>query len=158
VPDSAITKSGRLVQCGSCGNKWTQYPAENETFQKTINKSQIKQKKIVKNIKRKKNLYTEEYLKQKHGLVIKSPKEHLINNSNVNKKITENQKKISSFGFYSYMIIFITLIITSFGILTLSKDIIIFKYPATEIYIEYLFETIEIVRLIFTELINQFKN
>ena len=26
VPDSAITVSGRLVQCGSCGNKWTQFP------------------------------------------------------------------------------------------------------------------------------------
>ena len=26
VPDSAITASGRTVQCGSCGNKWKQYP------------------------------------------------------------------------------------------------------------------------------------
>ena len=26
VPDSAISASGRLVQCSSCGNKWTQYP------------------------------------------------------------------------------------------------------------------------------------
>ena len=26
VPDSAITTSGRTVQCGSCGNKWKQFP------------------------------------------------------------------------------------------------------------------------------------
>ena len=26
VPDSAITASGRMVQCGSCGNKWKQFP------------------------------------------------------------------------------------------------------------------------------------
>ena len=26
VPDNAITKAGRLVQCSSCGNKWTQFP------------------------------------------------------------------------------------------------------------------------------------
>ena len=26
VPDSAITDSGRLVQCSSCGNKWKQFP------------------------------------------------------------------------------------------------------------------------------------
>ena len=26
VPDGAITEAGRLVQCSSCGNKWTQYP------------------------------------------------------------------------------------------------------------------------------------
>ena len=28
VPDSAITASGRMVQCGSCGNKWKQFPTE----------------------------------------------------------------------------------------------------------------------------------
>ena len=27
VPDNAITASGRMVQCGSCGNKWKQFPA-----------------------------------------------------------------------------------------------------------------------------------
>ena len=26
VPDNAITSGGRLVQCSSCGNKWTQHP------------------------------------------------------------------------------------------------------------------------------------
>ena len=26
VPDNAITSSGRMVQCGSCGNKWKQFP------------------------------------------------------------------------------------------------------------------------------------
>ena len=30
VPDSAITASGRTVQCGSCGNKWKQYPKNEE--------------------------------------------------------------------------------------------------------------------------------
>ena len=38
VPDSAITKSGRLVQCGSCGNKWNQYPIENNKLKKIIKK------------------------------------------------------------------------------------------------------------------------
>ena len=28
VPDSAITSKGRLVQCSSCGNKWTQFPVK----------------------------------------------------------------------------------------------------------------------------------
>ena len=28
VPDNAIPSSGRLVQCSSCGNKWTQFPQE----------------------------------------------------------------------------------------------------------------------------------
>ena len=40
VPDNAIPVSGRLVQCSSCGEKWTQFPVikkKNETFEK-INK------------------------------------------------------------------------------------------------------------------------
>ena len=28
VPDQAITTSGRLVQCSSCGHKWTQFPVK----------------------------------------------------------------------------------------------------------------------------------
>ena len=38
VPDSAITESGRLVQCGSCGNKWNQYPIKKNEFKKSIKK------------------------------------------------------------------------------------------------------------------------
>ena len=30
VPDNAITASGRMVQCGSCGNKWKQFPIEKQ--------------------------------------------------------------------------------------------------------------------------------
>ena len=44
VPDQAITVAGRTVQCGSCGNKWKQYPIKNEikTTQKVIKDSNIK--------------------------------------------------------------------------------------------------------------------
>ena len=38
VPDSAITSNGRLVQCSSCGNKWTQFP---------INKKSVVEPKII---------------------------------------------------------------------------------------------------------------
>ena len=30
VPDKAIPAAGRMVQCGSCGNKWKQFPIKNE--------------------------------------------------------------------------------------------------------------------------------
>ena len=63
VPDKAITENGRLVQCGSCGNKWKQFPITNEikknqsvsSVQKIISKPrQIQQKKSnLKKIKRK---------------------------------------------------------------------------------------------------------
>ena len=31
VPDQAIVESGRIVQCGSCGNKWKQYPIKSHS-------------------------------------------------------------------------------------------------------------------------------
>jgi len=70
VPNAAITESGRLLQCGSCGNKWTQYPIIQESKKETkkiIETNMIqpaslnKVKKIVKKKKREINLYTEEY-------------------------------------------------------------------------------------------------
>ena len=89
LPDSAITESGRLLQCGSCGNKWTQYPIKkkstnNDKPEKEVAKiTQIKTKQFPKtktSIKKKKreiNLYSEEYLKKKHGLTIKEKPENL---------------------------------------------------------------------------------
>ena len=95
VPDSAITESGRLLQCGSCGNKWTQYPIKERVVKEirkitqTEIKKPTKENKIKNTTKKKKreiNLYSEEYLKKKHGLEIKEPLS--------NKKIMNNKKKI----------------------------------------------------------------
>ena len=41
VPDKAISTGGRLVQCGSCGNKWKQFPVKKE-ISKSIVKKQAK--------------------------------------------------------------------------------------------------------------------
>ena len=35
VPDQAITAKGRTVQCGSCGNKWKQFPISKEIENKS---------------------------------------------------------------------------------------------------------------------------
>jgi len=40
VPDSAITQAGRLLQCGSCGNKWTQYPIKPKFIEEEKSKKQ----------------------------------------------------------------------------------------------------------------------
>ena len=97
VPDKAITVSGRLVQCGSCGVKWTQYPVKNTEAKKSkLNKNENS----IKKTRVKKNLYTPEYLRKKHGLIInKSPREP--------RKDKQNEKKSNNnFGFYGYLIIF----------------------------------------------------
>ena len=85
VPDSAITASGRMVQCGSCGNKWKQLPIKitkpqsTSTQKKAASKPQPKQQKIQKPKKIKKtttkkpreiSLYSPEYLAKKHGIKI----------------------------------------------------------------------------------------
>ena len=86
VPDNAITASGRTVQCGSCGNKWKQFPAEKAkknqpSFrpQKLISRPKPVQTNIQKLRKTKKtspkktreiSLYSPEYLAKKHGIKI----------------------------------------------------------------------------------------
>ncbi len=75
VPDSAVTAKGRLVQCSSCGNKWTQYPIKQKA-PKIVNVKNIT-KPSKQKIKRKKtsgiDVYSNEYLQKKHGIkIIKS--------------------------------------------------------------------------------------
>ena len=147
LPDSAISESGRLVQCGSCGNKWTQFPVKNIPIDK---KKPIKSKPAIKATRPKKNLYSREYLKKKHGIDI-----HTIQTET--KKISShNSKKESSFGFYSYVIFLFVFFTTLISILNLTKELIIIKFPALEVYINYLFEVIDIIKISLTEFINQF--
>ena len=153
VPDSAITENGRLLQCGSCGNKWTQYPIKEkpaepikkEKIISKINKVEnkiIPAKKIAKKKKRQINLYSEEYLAKKHGLTIKD-----------NSSIKKNQKnKKYGLGFYGWVLIIVIFSIFIHGILNLNQNFIIEKFPASEIYINYFFEVHEIIKIAIFEL------
>lgn len=171
VPDNAITAAGRLVQCSSCGNKWTQFPIKkiipkqkdadikifnNENQSNTNLKVAVKktiQKKVPKKkvSKKKKNLYTEEYLLKKHGLSIN-------NIENDIKKEKKAKIKKTSFGFYNYLIIFLVFISLIIGVFHLSKEMIIQNYPFVEIYVEYFYETINIIKTLILELLIQYKN
>ena len=112
VPDSAISVSGRMVQCGSCGNKWKQYPIDIVKKASATPISQITKKKIQTQKKAKKkvvkkpreiNLYSPEYLKKKHGITINDLKSKNTSNENKIKKI--------SFGFYNSILLFTVLVI-----------------------------------------------
>ena len=51
VPDNAITSVGRLVQCSSCGNKWTQFPISKQVIselKRASSKEKIAQPKVKK--------------------------------------------------------------------------------------------------------------
>ena len=144
VPDQAITSSGRMVQCGSCGSKWKQYPKfeqkipsikikkdkkNKRTPQITETKIQKPKKKISKK-KREINLYSPEYLAKKHGINL---------NETNDKPVTKNKV---SFGFYSTLIILLVFLVAFSKSLYFFQDFIIMKLPFTEYYLEYFFESI----------------
>ena len=125
VPDNAIPSSGRLVQCSSCGNKWTQYPEKKETVvqSKISTSKKTIEKKIGALPKKKKSpkkrvgptIYSKEYLEQKHGLKIGREA------SSIKKKGLKTYNNESSyFGFYSYLLIFLKTVYKMFGIINLT--------------------------------------
>jgi predicted Zn finger-like uncharacterized protein len=160
VPDAAISESGRLLQCGSCGNKWTQYPIKKESINeekpiKEITKiTQIKTKqapkinKIKTSIKKKReiNLYSKEYLKKRHGLTIKDTSE--------NKKNKSGKNTLNSSSFFIYLITTSIFIIAIFGVLNLTKDFLIINYSFTETYIYSFYEVLEILKASIINLLN----
>ena len=154
VPDSAITENGRLLQCGSCGNKWTQYPIKEKSEKKIKKITSVKTKhpanlnKIKNSTKKKKReiaLYSEEYLKKKYGLTIKDSSNY-----------SDKKKTKSSFSFYNYLVTISIFIIAFFGVINLLKDVITVNYPTTAPYINYLYEVIDLLRMTISELVNYF--
>ena len=151
VPDAAITASGRMVQCGSCGNKWKQFPINEIKKKKSISDIQpIKEKinKIKKNTKKKSreiSLYSPEYLAKKHGIKINDEKPKKFSNQKRSDKI--------SFGFYNSLIVFIFFTIFLSRLLYFSQNFIINKFPQLEFYLNYFFENIRNVYEIIRDLL-----
>ena len=154
VPDQAISEAGRMVQCGSCGNKWKQFPVKSEAKQitpvkkvdnkKIPKKSRIKKKSVKKT--REINLYSPEYLAKKHGITLDN--RNSDNNTISNKKI--------SFGFYNSLILLIVVIIALSKSLHFSQDFIVLNLPFTEFYLDYFFENIRNIFEIWKNLISNY--
>ena len=162
VPDSAISTSGRMVQCGSCGNKWKQFPVDevkktqsDSRLKKIVSKQQPIKQKTQRSKKAKKSsikksreisLYSPEYLAKKHGIK--------INETKTQKNIIEKKNDKVSFGFYSSLIVFIFLVISLSRILYFTQNIIISYIPISEFYLSYFFESIRNIFEIWKNLIN----
>jgi len=156
VADSAITKNGRLVQCSACGNKWTQYPVNVSSQKATKTSKTSKPAKKTNKVKKVIDTYSEEYLQKKHGIKIIDPSS-LSPRSNKNKSKNQKIKKINaSFGFYNYLITIVIILLTLFGLLNLTKDIVIYHYPFFENYISHLYETLNNFNLIISDIISNY--
>ena len=148
VPDNEINAAGRLVQCTSCGNKWTQFPIKEKKKLKqkvpkipsVVKKIPVSSKKTKRKVKKSTgpDLYSPEYLAKKHGIKIKSESTSQI------KEVKSKTK--ANFGFYSFMLVSIVLAISILRLIYFTQDIIIEKIPILEIYINYLFETIRNIK------------
>ena len=157
VSDQAITAAGRMVQCGSCGNKWKQFPIKNEIeepsfVKKNIIRETAKSPKISKPKKKKaKNsreidLYSPEYLQKKHGISLNNVSASKYNKSHDN----------VSFGFYNSLILFIVIFISLSKGLYFFQDFIVQKFPFTDFYINYYFESIKNIYEILKNLISNY--
>ena len=157
VPDSAITASGRSVQCGSCGNKWKQFPVNVIKKSKSITsvskklsntkKIQPKTPKIKKATVKKTreiSLYSPEYLAKKHGIKL----------SEGTVKTTSKIK--TSFGFYNSLLLFLLIIIVLSRGLYFFQDFVVETFPFTEFYIDYFFESIRNMFEIWKNLISSY--
>ena len=161
VPDSAITAAGRTVQCGSCGNKWKQFPVNKikktepisnikkvNSEPKQVQPKRQKAKKVKKTSVRKRreiDLYSPEYLAKKHGIK--------LGNEEI-KKTSSNEKV--SLGFYNTLLLFVVLIIVFSRGLYFFQDFVVQKLPFTEFYINYFFESIRNMFEIWKNLISNY--
>tara|TARA_X000000368_G_scaffold234740_1_gene185445 strand:+ start:67 stop:588 length:522 start_codon:yes stop_codon:yes gene_type:complete len=160
VPDNAITAPGRTVQCGSCGNKWKQFPVNeiNNTepvsnIKKIASKPKQVQPKIQKAKKVKKtsvrksreiDLYSPEYLAKKHGIKLSE-----------NVKTSSSKDKVS-FGFYNSLLLFLLIIIIFSRGLYFIQDFVVQKLPFTQFYLDYFFESIKNMFEIWKNLISNY--
>ena len=135
--EALIPHEGRLVQCGSCENKWF---FKKETKPK---KEIIKTRKIDNDLKK-------FYKKQKNK---KTKSINQINEDIIVKNKTYNEIKENNFNFFKYFIVIIISSIAIIVILDTFKNQISFLYPNINVILQNLYESLKDINLFLKDLI-----
>jgi len=157
VPDSAVSAAGRLVQCSSCGNQWTQYPVKNKPVYKRSTSESVQSRQKGKVNKKKGPIpYSKEYMQQKWGTSVQN---YAVEKGLSKKRKTTTRTKISQkqksvqvnekpgFGFFNYIITYSVILTFLIGVLNFERGRLSRKFPFLEPYIEHFFESLEIFKI-----------
>ena len=163
VPDAAIVAGGRLVQCSSCGNQWTQYPIKTKSVATQPYLTPTKTDSPKKKTSKKKSSpipYSKEYMQEKWGTSVQSyavqkglsKSSKTLAKAKISKK-TQKQKSAQvterpGFGFFNYIITYSVIFTFLVGILKFERDRLGRKFPALEPYIDHFFESLEIFKIL----------
>ncbi len=168
MPDNAIPKAGRTVQCSSCSHKWIQYPIKEPKVVKLKDPAPIKSAPATNKVRKSQKKtsgpapYSKEYMEQKWGSTVKNYAEQtgISKKKDVSKKIQKtklpktNQKKEKiSFGFFNYIITYSIGFTFLTGILNFERARLSRKFPALEPYIDTFFETIDNIKIFILDFI-----
>ena len=136
VNEGMIPPKGRLLQCGSCGNKWFFKKKDIKTFSPTKSMESISDKNLSKN----NNLENEVNTKIEKKEIQNDKKEIQI----------DKKKKINYINFFLVIIIsFISFII----LLDTFKSQISNFFPSINMILDNLYETLKDIALFFKDLI-----
>ena len=168
VPDNAIPKTGRTVQCSSCSNEWMQYPVKEPKVVQIKNPIPTKKAPSINKVRKvqKKTSgpapYSKEYMEQKWGSSVKNYAQQKgiskkkTGTKKIQKTITAklNEKREKpSFGFFNYIITYSIGLTFLVGILNFERTRLSRKFPVLEPYIDTFFETIDNLKIFILDLI-----
>ena len=167
VPENAIPREGMEVQCGVCSNTWFQKPEIKNKTKTKFKSEKITQEKIETASDGKKY----KFLGKQWALVLSSGKIGRLAKSDIAKELnqkigksidpsmesmsvaeSEKDEKDQGIGFLTAIFIILIGAISAIGVLETFKNELIVYWPELEFYLEYVYETLENIRIIFRDL------
>ena len=150
IDSSLIPQEGRELQCGSCERVWFYKPKNESEAPLTLNEN-ISENKIEPAIKtNEKNLeFSKNLLKEK----IIEPEKKTKTSKEIPNKVKKLKNENKGSKFFSYLIVFIISIVALIILLDTLKTPLINVFPALEIVLFNLFETLQDIKLFIIDLI-----